>query len=127
GLLLWVFLLGFGAVVYTSIIKREGFPPIQFPVSFVSGFYQADANKVDSDVAQPFYNAVRDIEGVTSVSTTANVNSFSSAVFFEESITTEQGSLLIREAIEGVLPSQAQVSVISVDPSAYLNKYDLLL
>ncbi len=121
-------LLVSGGAVYSSIIKREGFPPIQFPLGFVSGFYAAnDKDVVDSQLAQPFYDAVSQIEGVDTVQTTSNANDFNGVVYFDESVTSEAGAQAIQEAIAGKLPAEAQVQVLSIDPSAYLNKYDMLL
>jgi hypothetical protein len=67
-LLLWVFILGFGAVSYTTLIKREGFPPIQFPLSLVQGTYFVDDQaKVDTDVAQPLQELLTNVDNVSKV------------------------------------------------------------
>ncbi|MDZ7786130.1 MAG: efflux RND transporter permease subunit [Candidatus Saccharibacteria bacterium] len=117
-----------GGTIYGSVIKREGFPSIQFPLTFVNGFYFVDDKaQVDQDIAQPFYQAVKDLNGVETVQTTANANDFTGVVYFEESVTPQEGAEEVRQAIEGQFPEQAQFNVISIDPAAYLNKYDMLL
>jgi multidrug efflux pump subunit AcrB len=130
-LLLWLFLLSFGALTYTTLIKREGFPPIQFPVSFVNGLYFVnDKNVVDEKLAVPFYDAVKSIEGVSKIETTSNDNNFIGVIYFEQSVSPQDGAQKIRDAVsnkQSNIPSAAQLSVISIDPASYLNKYDLLL
>lgn len=71
-----------GSAVYSSFIKREGFPSIQFPLSFVNAtYFVEDADVVDSELAQPFYEAVSDIEGVSEVRTTSNPSNLTGVVF----------------------------------------------
>jgi HAE1 family hydrophobic/amphiphilic exporter-1 len=130
-LLLFVFLIGSGVLVYSNIIKREGFPPIQFPLSVVTGAYFVDdQERVDSELAQPFYEVVSEVPGVSEVTTSAGPNFFQSFVFFESDINAEDGTKSVQEAISASsLPDQAKstLQVISLDPAAYLNEFDMLL
>jgi HAE1 family hydrophobic/amphiphilic exporter-1 len=131
GILLFAFLIGSGAIVYSNIIKREGFPPIQFPLSVVSGAYFVDdKDRVDREVVGPFYEAVSKVEGVSEISTTAGPNFFQGVVFFESDIKPEEGTKFVEAAIANAnIPEQAlsTIDVLSLDPSAYLNEFDLLL
>jgi len=129
-LLLWAFILGFGATTYTTLIKREGFPPIQFPLSFVQGTYFVDdASLVDSDVAQPLQELLSGVEGVTDVDTTAGSNFFNAVVSFDDGVNPTDGANNVKKAIEQAttLPEEAQTSVLAIDPGAFLNEFDLLL
>lgn len=131
GLLLFAFLIGSGGVIYSNVIKREGFPPIQFPLSVVTGAYFVDdKERVDNEIAVPFYEAVSQVEGVSEVSTSAGPNFFQGVVFFESDVVPEEGTRSVEEAISRAnLPAQAlsTIDVLSLDPSAYLNEFDLLL
>lgn len=40
--LLWLAIFVFGIVSYTTLLKREGFPPVSIPYSMVSGGYIAN-------------------------------------------------------------------------------------
>ncbi len=127
-LVLLLILLISGGTIYSKVIKREGFPPIQVPLSFVNGFYFVnDKEVVDEQLAQPFYKIVSELDGVTKVQTTANANDFNAVVYFEDSISPESGAQSVRDAIKDKLPTQAQLNVVSIDPGSYLNKYDMLL
>src|SRR5438132_469497 len=53
-LLIWLVLVVFGALSYTTLLKREGFPSVNIPFAVVSGTYFAnDPAKVDTEVAGP--------------------------------------------------------------------------
>jgi multidrug efflux pump subunit AcrB len=129
-MLLWVFILGFGATTYTTLIKREGFPPIQFPLSLVQGTYFVDdIVKVDEDVAQPLYELLIDVEGVTEVQTVAGGNFFTAVVSFEDGTDPTVGSSNVEQALSDTdaLPEQVTTSVLGIDPGSFLNEFDMLL
>lgn len=128
-LLLWLFLLVFGALSYTRLIQREGFPPIQFPLTVVNGTYFVEnPQKVDADVLQPISDKLAAVDGVSSVQATAGPSFFSTIVFFEGDVSPEEGTKSVQAAIgELSLPSQVKVDYLTVDPAGFLNKYDLLL
>jgi multidrug efflux pump subunit AcrB len=129
-LVLWVFVLGLGSAVYTNIIKREGFPPIQFPVSFVSGVYLVDDKDiVDQQVTQPLFEILNEVEGVDEITTNANNNFFTTVVFFEPDVDSATGTASVKLAIENAetLPEELKYDVLQIDPAGFLNEFDLLL
>lgn len=131
-LVLWACILGFGALTYTTFIKREGFPPIQFPVTFVSGsFNSVDKDVVDSELAQPFYEIVKNIEGVERVQTTAFPQQFTAAVFFESDVDASEGTQNIQDGLDSsdALSEEvkAGLSVITINPASFLNRFDMLV
>jgi hypothetical protein len=38
-LVIWLALIGFGALSYTTLLKREGFPSVNIPLTIVNGTY----------------------------------------------------------------------------------------
>jgi multidrug efflux pump subunit AcrB len=129
-LILWILILGFGVAVYTNIIKREGFPPIQFPVSLVTGTYLVnDKDTVDEQVTQPLYDILSSIEGVSEITTTANNNFFTSVVFFDSNINSVDGANAVEDAINNAetIPEQVNIDVLQIDPGSFLNEFDMLL
>ena len=127
--LLWLALLFTGAITYTSLIKREGFPSIQFPLTVVSGTYFVnDSNQVDTLVAQPLSNALNNLEGIERVDLSAGPNFFTVIAQFEADTNPQSGTEQLRAAIEqSNLPSEVQLEYTTIDPAAFLNRYDLLL
>jgi multidrug efflux pump subunit AcrB len=129
-LLLWAFLLGSGVAIYTSFIPREGFPPIQFPVSVVTGTYIVnDKDKVDSELSKPLFETLKDVEGISKITSTSNDNFITSIVFFEDNVAPDEGAKSVEDAISSstILPEQVKFDVLQVDPAAFLNEFDLLL
>lgn len=129
-LLLFVTLVTAGAYVYTSTIKKEGFPPVQFPVAIVSGqYFVDDASQVDQRISQPLNNIVESLGGVESVQSVAGANFFRLVVFFEEGVSAPEGTRQIEAAVtrDASLPEQATVSYQPIEPVKFLNEYDLLL
>ncbi len=131
-LLFFAALIALGAITYTSVIKREGFPPIQFPLSLVNGTYFVDdKSQVDEVITQPLSESLSVVEGVSEVRTTANDNFFTAFVFFDSDVDTQLGAERIQEAIDqsDSIPAEVRegTSVLPIDPAAYLNEFDLLL
>jgi len=128
-LLLWIAILFSGTLIYTSLIKREGFPSIQFPLTVVNGTYFVDdAEQVDRDIAQPVYQALKDTSEVDQVNTSAGDNFFSTFIVFNDTVTPEEGTDLVKDAIARTnIPTEANLSFTTIDPASFLNKYDLLL
>jgi HAE1 family hydrophobic/amphiphilic exporter-1 len=129
-IVLWIFILGMGAAVYTNIIKREGFPPIQFPISVVTGTYLVnDKTVVDEQVALPLNEVLQEIDGVSKVTINSNDNFFTAIVNFDTDVKSDDGTSAVQEAIDStnLLPEQVDVNVLRIDPAAFLNQYDLLL
>jgi multidrug efflux pump subunit AcrB len=129
-LFLWLLVVGFGTAAYTNFIKREGFPPIQFPISFVTGTYLVgDKDIVDEQVTQPLYELLSNVEGVSEVQTTANSNFFSAVVFFDANVDPLEGAKALENVIENTetIPRQANIDVLQIDPGSFLNEFDILL
>lgn len=122
-----VLMAGFGA--YYSFLPREGFPPVQFPITIVNGVYFVDSpEQVDKDITQPVSAALADVEGVSEVQSSAVGNAFSLFVSFEQSVVPEKGTEAVRSSLESInLPESAQLSLTTLDASAFLGEFDLLL
>src|SRR5438045_1546798 len=51
---IWIVLLGFGILSYTTLLRREGFPSITVPVAIIDGTYPTNnPAELDSLVTQP--------------------------------------------------------------------------
>ena len=129
-LVLWLFIVGLGTATYTSIIQREGFPPIQFPLSFVGGAYPGQSvEQVDQDILKPLSDALESKSEISSVdANAASDSSFTAVVFFNEGVTSREGTELVKLAIsdEVDIPQGAIINAVAIDPGAYLFEYDLV-
>ncbi len=85
--ILWLVLTVFGALSYTSLLKREGFPNVNISLAIVGGTYFVnDPSKVDENVAKPIADLA------LKQSATKSVQSSSADNFFTVSITYKDGT-----------------------------------
>lgn len=110
---LLLFIFAFGVLSYTTLLKREGFPSIDFPVASINGTYIGDAEKVDTSVAKPISDAAMKQQGVATVQSQAFDNFFNVFVRYEESVNAQEAAAQLESTLktENIIPEQAQVTV----------------
>jgi len=107
---LWIALTLFGALSYGTLMKREGFPAINIPLTFVNGIYFVnDPAQVDADVAAPIVEAAKSQEGVNTVQSTSAANFFNVAITYDEGVDAKAAAAELEQTIResGVLPENA--------------------
>ncbi|MDB5169831.1 MAG: hypothetical protein JWN82_227 [Candidatus Saccharibacteria bacterium] len=96
---LWLVVLVFGILSYTTFMKREGFPSINIPIVITSGTYAHDAATVDSQLGKPVSDIALKQAGVSSVLTTSQDNFMQTTVQYEESVDTTKAKKDLEKAI----------------------------
>lgn len=67
-LVAWLSVLLFGVFAYTTLLRREGFPPVTIPVAVINGVYAVnDPTKVDAEIAKPLVDVALQQPTVKSV------------------------------------------------------------
>lgn len=110
--LLWVALIVFGAVSYTTLLRREGFPSVNIPFSFVSGTYFVnDPAKVDSQIAKPISDVALKQEDVKLVQSQSSDNFFAINIQFKDGVDAQKATDELHRAVDAAtkLPPSAQV------------------
>lgn len=127
--LLWIAILIGGAATYGWFIRREGFPSVQFPLTVVNGTYFVDdVAKIDQEIGKPLSEKVAAMPEVETSTLTTGSNFFVLTVQFKDTVNPNQGTKLLKDTVAlAALPPQAQVSFTTIDPAAFLNKYDMLI
>lgn len=129
-LLLLIATLGVGFLSYTSLLQREGFPPIEVPVGIVqTTYFVDDTQKVDSKVTRPIEIAIASIPEVTQVDSSTNENFSLVVANFDSSITSEEGIELVQKEVEKIqadLPELADTSFQTFKASSIDGENDLL-
>ena len=123
-------ILLFGTLSYTNFMRREGFPSVQIPVSVGGGqYFVDDAGVVDKRVAQPLGELVGSLDGVDSVQTVAEANTFQVFAELDSSITNEEGNQLIVDAVrdQGILPEGAKLEMFEIDAAKFLGEHHALV
>ncbi len=110
--LIWVALVLFGTVSYTTLLRREGFPSVNIPVAIVNGTYFAnDPAKVDSAVAKPISDLALKQKDVKTVQTQSADNFFTVQIQFKDGVDAASAAKTLQSQVNssGHIPKTAQV------------------
>lgn len=109
---LWIVLVVFGALSYTTLLKREGFPSINIPLVIATGSSAQDAATLDSTIAKPFSDIALKQAGVSTVVTSTQDNFVQATVQYEESVDTATAKKKLQEAVSNssVIPKTAKLT-----------------
>ncbi|MFW5702916.1 MAG: efflux RND transporter permease subunit [Candidatus Dojkabacteria bacterium] len=126
--LLIVAILGLGALSYTTLLQREGFPAIEFPIGTVQvQYFAGDAEAVKEEVTAPIETAIADIETIQQVDSTTTGNFTNIVIQFESGANSEEEMREVREQIDALgLPNAASVNVRAIDVGSIDGTHDLL-
>jgi multidrug efflux pump subunit AcrB len=113
--IVWAIVVLFGALSYTTFLKREGFPSVDIPFTIVSGTYLVnDASLVDQQVAKPISDIVLKDSRVKSVQTQSRDAFYSVVVQYNEGTDAAQAAKDLKAKIDTAdLPKQAVVTIDS--------------
>ncbi len=129
-ILVWVLIVVFGVLSYLVFLPREGFPPVDVPISVsAGGYFVDDADRVDDEVTQPVADALLARTEVESVQSFSRPSSFSVLANLESGVTSVEGATVIDEVVASLdLPAEAQLFSQSIDASKFLDEgYDILI
>ena len=110
--LIWVTLIVFGALSYTTLLRREGFPSVNIPLSIVNGTYFVnDPAKVDGEVAKSISDIVLQQPEAKLVQSQSADNFFAVTIQYKDGTDAKKASAKIEQAVKksGKLPPNAQV------------------
>lgn len=110
--ILWLAVTVFGLASYTSLLRREGFPSVNIPITIVNGTYFVnDPAKVDQNVAKLIVDAAAKQPEVDTVQAQSGPNFFVVSVQYQEDANAKAASAKLQAAVNssGKLPKDAQV------------------
>ena len=128
-LVLWAAIAIFGVLAYTTLLPREGFPPVDVPISIAAGgFFVDDQDVVDEQVTDPLADLALELDEVESVLSFSRDSSFSVIANLESGVSSADGAAALQQLIdENDFPPDAQFFTQSVNASKFLEIYDLLI
>lgn len=104
----------FGVLSYTTLMKREGFPPINIPYALGQGaYFGKDAAAVDAELAKPLSDFLLKQEDVKTVQTTSLNNFLSFYVQFDEGTDAVARSSALQKQLvdETIVPESSSVGI----------------
>jgi multidrug efflux pump subunit AcrB len=101
----------FGLVSYTTLLKREGFPSVNIPLTLVSGTYASDAAHVDQNVTKPIVDEALKQAKVTVVQGSSANNFFTIQVQYEEGVNASKAAQELEQKVKdsGKVPTSAHI------------------
>jgi len=111
---IWLVVFIFGALCYTTLLKREGFPTINTPYAFASGTYFVnDPAKVDSQVAKPLIDYLLKQDGVKKVTSQSSGNFYTVIIIYKDKVNAESRSKQLDKQVKAskILPAQANIQI----------------
>ncbi len=109
--LIWLVLVVFGLVSYTTLLKREGFPSVNIPLTLVSGTYASDAAAVDKNVTKPIVDAALKQPNVSTVLGSSSNNFFTIQIQYKEGVDAKTAANDLEQKVNQAhaIPASAHV------------------
>ncbi|MCB9790278.1 efflux RND transporter permease subunit [Candidatus Nomurabacteria bacterium] len=127
--LIFILILSIGSYAYTTLLPREGFPSISFPIASVNiAYFVDDAEKFNDEILTPIEDRLEDLPYVDGFSSSTDGNIGNLFIRFEQDITSEDGAdKLDAEILDLQLPSNAQAIVTPINVDSVDNVSDILI
>lgn len=110
--LIWLIITVFGIASYTNLLKREGFPSVNIPLTVVTGTYFVnDPAKVDQEVAKPLSDLILKNDRVKAVQAGSADNFFSVTVQYKPETDAKTAAKDLEVAVKDarILPANANI------------------
>lgn len=124
-----VFVAGLSA--YGFGLDREGFPPINTPISVVTGTYFVDdPEQIDQEVIQPLIEAFAEVADVKEVFSDAQLNTFGITVEFEASVSSDEGTQRLIDLDVQLDPEVAEAASVdyrAINAAKLAGQYDAIV
>lgn len=111
---IWLVLIVFGILSYSTLLKREGFPTINVPLAIVQGTYAVnDPAKVDHDVAKPISELALKQKGVSLVQAQSSGSFYVITIQYDESVDAHASAKELKQQIQAKasMPSSASLNI----------------
>jgi multidrug efflux pump subunit AcrB len=113
---IWIVLLSFGILSYTTLLRREGFPSVTVPIAIINGTSaSADASLIDSEVTQPIARVAYADSDVSTVMSHTAGNFYSVVVQYKDGVNAKAATARLKAVI---------VTIPSI-PNGVSVKYDV--
>src|SRR3989344_1831537 len=110
--LIWVALVLFGSLSYTTLLRREGFPSVNIPLRIVNGTYFVNnPAKVDAQVAKPISDLALKQKDTKRVQTQSSDNFFFVQIQYEDGVDAKKAAAELEQTVKksGKIPTNAQI------------------
>ncbi len=127
-LVAWLVLLVVGAITYTSLIPREGFPPVDVPIAVSAGNWLVDdTERVDSELVIPLEQRLNRLEEVESLTTLARDDSYVAVLELQDGLDSASAEGLLNFWTYASVPQGVEAGVYRIRNGLLLDAYTMLI
>jgi multidrug efflux pump subunit AcrB len=129
-ILILLFTIILGTLSYTTFLRREGFPAIEFPGAIITTpYFVNDKDIVENDVTSKLTNSILDIQEIETVQSTSTENYSVIFVGFQEGSSSKDVARDIKENLAEIkdLPEFAQPEVQTISASSFIGDFDMVV
>jgi multidrug efflux pump subunit AcrB len=121
-------LIGFGALSYTRLMRREGFPAVNVPVGIVQVInFDQSAVEVDGSFAKPIIDAAKADKNTKEVVSTSTDQGATISISYKDDTDVQIALDEIKKKVQDKLPASGQVVYIKVNAGKLTPEGDDLL
>jgi multidrug efflux pump subunit AcrB len=127
-LLLWITVVTFGIVSYTSLMRKEGFPSVEVPIGVVRVIsFDGSAQHVDETYTKPIIDAVQKDSLVKDVTSSSTDQGATVQISYKDGADVQKSLNSIKSSLTDKLPAGAQVLYIKVNAGKLTTEGDDIL
>lgn len=109
---IWILLLGFGILSYTTLMRREGFPNITVPIAIIDGTsVSGKADQLDTQVTKPIAQAAVTQSEVSTVRSQTAGNFYNVVVQYKDGVDAKAATARLKAKIAQIKSLPLDVSV----------------
>lgn len=109
---IWIVLLGFGILSYTTLLRREGFPSVSVPVAIIDGLYaNDDPASLDSKVTQPIAKLALQQADVSTVMTQTAGKFYAVTIQYKDGVDAKSATAALKPKVAAISSVPVGVSI----------------
>lgn len=127
-LAIWLVVVIFGALSYTTLMRKEGFPSVEIPVGVVQVVsFNRTADDVDKSFSLPIIISAKEDDKVKDIATRTTDKGATVQISYERGTDVTKALDELKARVGESLPSDARVVFVKINASKFTNEGDDLL
>ncbi len=125
---LWIVVVVFGALSYTTFMRKEGFPSVEVPLGVVQVVsFERSADDLDKTFSVPIITRAKENSAVKDIASSTTDKGASIQISYERGTDVEKALEELKNQLTSTLPTDAQVLYIKVNASKFTKEGDDIL
>ncbi len=127
-LIIWLVFVLFGALSYTTFMRKEGFPSVEVPLGVVQVVsFDRTATEIDESFSLPIITRAKEDKAVKDIATTSTDKGAQIRITYERGTDVAKSLDELKTRLGDSLPSNAQVAYVKVNAGKLTKEGDDIL